>query len=138
LLHDLDEPFTSLRDLRWPFSFGALRPLLEREAPAVDMFERNGDVVVKAEMPGIKLEDIEVNVSEGQITISGERKEESEVRQEDYLRSERSYGRIFRSLALPKGCDTQKAAASVKDGVLEVVIPKRGDAASKKIEVKSA
>jgi HSP20 family protein len=135
---DLESPFPSIRELRWPFGFDTLRPLFEREVPAVDMFERDGKVVVRAEMPGIKPENIEVNVAEGQVTISGERRDEHEVKQEEYYRSERTYGRLYRALALPKGCDAQHASANVKDGVLEVVIPKRGEAATKKVEVKSA
>ncbi|HLB23634.1 MAG TPA: Hsp20/alpha crystallin family protein [Dehalococcoidia bacterium] len=138
LLEDLEDPFQTIRDLRWPFSFASLRPWLERETPAVDVFERDGKVVVKAEMPGIKPEDIEVKVADGQIVISGERKEESEVKQEDFYRCERSYGRIYRALTLPKGCDAQRAEATVKDGVLEVVVPKKAEASEKKVEVKSA
>jgi HSP20 family protein len=137
LLDELDEPFRHLRDLRWPFVLGGLRPLAEREVPTVDMFEREGKLVVKAEMPGIKPDDIEVNVAEGQITISGERKEEHEVKQEDFYHCERSYGRIYRVLTLPKGCDAQHAEATVKDGVLEVVIPKNVEATAKKVAVKA-
>jgi HSP20 family protein len=138
LFPDLDTAFGSLRDLRWPLTLDSLRPLFEREAAAVDMFERDGKVVVKAELPGIKREDIEVNISDGQIAISGERREEEETKEEDYYRSERTYGRIVRTLVLPKGCDTEGAVAEVKDGVLEVVIPKHADSTTKKVEVKSA
>jgi HSP20 family protein len=136
LLEDLEDPFQTLREIRLPFPFARLRPWLERETPAVDVFERDGKVVVKAEMPGIKAEDIDVSVSEGQITISGERKEETEVKEQDYYRCERSYGRIYRSLALPAGCDTQQAEASLKDGVLEVVAPKKVEASTRKVDVK--
>jgi HSP20 family protein len=138
LFPDLESPLGGIRDMRWPFALDTFRPLFERETPAVDMFERDGKVVVKAEMPGIKREDMEVNISEGQITISGERRHDEETRQEEYYRSERTYGRMYRALALPKGCDARGAVANVKDGVLEVVIPKHTEAAAKKIEVKSA
>jgi|CXWL01.1.fsa_nt_gi HSP20 family protein len=110
----------------------------EEESPAIDMFEKDGKVIVKAEMPGIKHEDIEVNVSEGQITITGERHHEENVQEAECYRSERTYGRIYRALALPKGCDAQGAVANVKDGVLEVVMPRSSQAASRKVEVKSA
>ncbi len=106
--------------------------------PAVDMFEREGKVVVKAEMPGIDADKIEISVSDGELRISGERKEEKEVKEENYYRSERSYGRIYRTLSLPDGCDGDATEATVKDGVLEVVIPKKQAAVAKKIEVKSA
>ena len=132
------ESLGGFRDLRWPFGFDTLRPWLEKETPSVDIFEREGNVVVKAEMPGIRREDIEVNISEGQITLTGERRHEEEIRDEQYFRIERAYGRLYRALPLPKGCDAQHAVANVKDGVLEVVIPRRGEAVSKKVEVKSA
>jgi HSP20 family protein len=116
------------------------RDVLANEAvlPAVDMFERDGNVVVKAEMPGIASDKIEISASGGELRISGERNEEKEVKEENYYRSERSYGRIYRTLALPEGCDGNAAQATVKDGVLEVVIPKKQSAVAKKIEVKSA
>jgi HSP20 family protein len=124
-------------DARWPFT--PWREVRQAVAlPAVDMFERDGSIVVKAEMPGIEADKIEVTVADGELKISGERKEEKEVKEEDVFRSERSYGRIFRSLALPEGCDTDKASATVKDGVLEVSMPKREASVGKKISVKGA
>jgi HSP20 family protein len=101
------------------------------------MFERNGNVVVKAEMPGIEADKIEVTISNGELRISGERSEEKEVKEEDYQRSERTYGRIFRSVSLPDGCDGEAVTASSKDGVVEIVIPRKTSSATKKIEVKA-
>jgi HSP20 family protein len=139
-LEDMRESMRSLFDFRWPFSTLAPSRLFagfERQ-PAVDMFERDGNVVVKVEMPGIDPDKIDVSVSDNELRISGERAEEKEIREENYYRSERTYGHIYRSLTLPEGCDTSSIDASAKDGVLEVVIPKRASAASKKVEVKKA
>lgn len=133
--HEFRDMLRDMWDTRWPV--GMLRPswLAARE-PAIDMFEREGNVVVKAELPGIRSEDVDVTISEGEIRISGERKEEHEVKEENYYCAERSYGHIYRAAALPEGCDADAVSATMKDGVLEVVIPRKAHAASKKIEVK--
>jgi HSP20 family protein len=134
---EIRDAFTSFVDR--PFAFPRFRSLMAEPAfPAVDMFERDGKVIVKAEMPGIDPAKIEVNVTAGELRISGERKEETEVKEENFYRSERSYGHIYRKLALPDGCDADAAHATVKDGVLEVVIPRREAAAGKKIDVRAA
>ncbi|MEX2246184.1 MAG: Hsp20/alpha crystallin family protein [Dehalococcoidia bacterium] len=137
-LDDLREALRSVFDMRWPFA--SLRPvaMAEGRPPAVDVFERDGNVVVQAEMPGMKPEKIDVTVVEGELRISGERSEEKEVREEHYYRSERSFGRIYRAIALPEGCDTEHIRANSKDGVLEVVIPKKQTATPKKVAVTGA
>ncbi len=135
--HEFRDMLRDMWDTRWPM--GMLRPswLAARE-PTLDMFEREGNVIVKAEMPGIALDGIDVTVSDGELRISGERKEEHEVKEESYYCSERSYGHVFRAIALPEGCDAEAVSATMKDGVLEVVIPRKAQAASKKVEVKAA
>ena len=134
--HEFRDMLRDMWDTRWPV--GMLRPswLAARE-PAIDMFEREGNVIVKAELPGIRSEDVDVTISEGEIRISGERKEEHEVKEENYYCSERSYGHIYRAMALPEGCDADAVSATMKDGVLEVVIPRKAHAASKKVQVKA-
>ena len=134
--------FDRLRDLlrfdtRLPFALHAFRPHDHALAP-VDMFERDGDIVVKAEMPGIAPDKIEVTVINGELRISGEREEEKEIKEEQYYHSERTFGRIYRTVTLPDGCDVDRVRATVKDGVLEVAVPKKGAAPSKKIEVTTA
>ncbi len=99
--------------------------------PTVDIFEDGNNVVVKAELPGMKKEDIEVNISDDVITISGEKKSEDKVEKKDYFRLERSYGSFTRTLQLPAETQTEKAKASFKDGVLEVRIPKTEAAVQK-------
>jgi HSP20 family protein len=135
--HDFRDMLHNMWDTRWPLS--TLRPSwLSVREPAVDMFEREGNIVVKAEMPGIPLDNIDVTISDNELRISGERKEEKEIKEENYYCSERSSGRIFRALALPEGCNADAVSATMKDGVLEIVIPKKEQAATKKIEVKTA
>jgi HSP20 family protein len=118
-------------------AFPRFQRLLEEPPwPAVDVFDRNGSLVVKADVPGMTAKDIEVNLTEDGITISGERSEEKEVKEKDYYRSERSYGRFMRQVALPAGADRDKAQASFKDGILEISFPLKEEAKQKKIEVK--
>ena len=135
--HEFRDMLRDMWDTRWPV--GMLRPSwFSAHEPALDMFERDGNVIVKAEMPGIDLGDVDVTIAEGELRISGERKEEHEVKEENYYCSERSYGHVFRSVTLPEGCDAESVSATMKDGVLEIVIPRKAHAASKKVEVRSA
>jgi HSP20 family protein len=94
-----------------------------------------GKFVVKAELPRMKEEDIDVSVIGDTLTIKGERKAESEVEEEDYHCCERSYGSFSRSIAVPPNVDTKKIEASFEDGVLEVSLPKAPEAKPKKIVV---
>ncbi len=100
-------------------------------SPIVDIFEEGNEVVVKAELPGIGKDDIDVNITDDVITISGEKKSEEKVEKKDYFRVERSYGSFSRSLTLPAETQTDNAKASFKDGVLEVRIPKTAAAVQK-------
>jgi len=104
-------------------------------APAIEVFEKEDNFVVKAELPGMKQEEIDVSVIGDTLTIKGERKAESEVKEEDYYCCERSYGSFSRSIALPSNVDANKIAASYEDGVLEVSLPKAPEVKPKKIAV---
>jgi HSP20 family protein len=99
-------------------------------APSVDIFEEGGDIVVKAELPGMKKEDIGVNVTDQMITISGEKKKEEKVEKKDYYRFERSFGSFVRTFSLPSEVLTDQAKAKFKEGILEVRIPKTEKAKS--------
>ena len=105
-------------------------------APAVDLFEEKDEIVVKAELPGMEKDNIEVNLTDHTLTIKGEKKKEEEVKEEKYYRSERSYGAFVRTLELPADVHGDKAKATFKNGILEVRLPKTEDAKSKEIEVK--
>jgi HSP20 family protein len=113
-------------------------PLEERGwLPAVEIFEKEDKYVVKVELPGMKEEDVDVSVVGDALTIKGERKAESEVKEEDYHCCERSYGSFFRSIALPSNIDAEKVEANYEDGILEVGLPKIAEVKPTKISVKA-
>jgi HSP20 family protein len=108
------------------------QPTTEADAtqvvPAVDVFSRNGDLVVKAELPGVHPErDIDIEVREQTLTIRGERRMEERVERGNYYRMEASYGRFQRSVPLPEGVKPDDIKASYENGVLEVVVPKAAE-----------
>ena len=104
-------------------------------APAIEVFDREDKFVVKAEVPGIKAEDIDISVVGDILTIKGEKKAETEVKEEDYYCCERSYGSFYRSIALPSDVDANKIEANYEDGVLEVSLPKAPEVKPKKVAV---
>jgi HSP20 family protein len=110
--------------------------LMREFSPNVDIFEEGNEVVVKAELPGMGKDEIEVNITDDVITISGEKKHEEKIDKKDYFRFERSYGSFSRSMTLPAEIQTEKANASFKDGVLEIRIPKTETAVQKVKKVK--
>ena len=111
-------------------------PPEEREwTPAIEMFEKEDKFVVKAELPGMKEEDVDVSVTDGTLTIKGEKKTENEVKEENYYCCERSYGSFFRSIGLPSSVDDKKIKAHYEDGILEIDLPKAAEVKPKKITV---
>lgn len=104
-------------------------------APNVDIFENENELVVKAELPGIDQKNVELNVENNVLTISGERKLEFEDRKENYHRVERAYGTFSRSFSLPRLIDESKIEADYKDGVLTVHVPKHEKAKPQKIKI---
>jgi len=104
-------------------------------APPVDIYEQDGNLVLKAELPGIDPKDVDVRVENNVLTLTGERKFENEVKREAYHRVERAYGRFSRSFTLPNVVDTASIKAEFKDGLLRVVMPKREEAKPKQISV---
>jgi len=109
---------------------------MEVRAPVVDVFEDKNDIVVKAELPGLDKDNIEVNLTDNTLTIKGEKKKEEEVKEENYYRCERAYGSFVRSVELPKAVHADKVKASFKNGILEVRVPKTEEAKAKEIKVK--
>jgi len=139
-------PFGELEEMERRFEDILGRPLLPTVwrripmvemgwAPAIEVFEKEDKFVVKAELPGIKEEDLDVSVVGDTLTIKGERKAESEVKEEDYYCCERSYGSFSRSIALPSNVDAKKIEASYEDGVLELNLPKAPEVKAKKVAV---
>ena len=104
-------------------------------APAIEVYEKEDKFVVKAEIPGMKEEDVDISVVGDTLTIKGERKAESEVKEEDYYCCERSYGSFSRSITVPSNVDATKIEANYEDGVLEVILPKTPEVKPKKIAV---
>ena len=104
--------------------------------PALELYEKNDRFIVRAELPGMKKEGINISVLGDTLTIKGERKAESEVKDEDYYRCELCYGRFSRSITLPAAVQPGKVEASYDNGILEIVLPKAAEAKQKKVEVK--
>ena len=105
-------------------------------APAVDITEDDKEYLVKAELPGLKKEEVKITVENGELTISGERKSEKEEKNKKYHRIERSYGSFVRSFTLPDVVSSDKVNAEFKDGLLTVHLPKDEKARPKTVEVK--
>ena len=104
--------------------------------PACDIYETAKEIVVKAELPGLKKEEVLVSIENNVLMIRGERKFEEEVKRENLHRVERTYGEFLRSFTLPTFIDANKILAEFKDGLLVVTLPKREEAKPKQIEVK--
>ena len=138
-------PFREVSRLRremdrlWEDYFGAgrrgLQPMAEW-APAVDVSETGDRIVIKAEVPGIEVKDIDISLSGDVLTIKGEKKSEREETKEDYHLVERSCGSFFRSLKLPAAVEVDKIEAIYEKGVLTVTCPKKEGVKPKTIEIK--
>lgn len=107
--------------------------------PQIEVLQTNGDLMVKAELPGLTKEDVKVELTDEALTISGERKEEKEETRAGFYRTERNYGRFFRQIPLPEGVKTDKANAVFRNGVLEVTVPVvKTELNARKLEIKEA
>jgi HSP20 family protein len=106
-------------------------------SPAVDIKEDADKFVIHADIPGVKPEEIDINMENGVLTIKGEKKSESKTEKEGYKRVERTYGSFYRRFSLPDTANAEAISASSKHGVLEIVIPKREAVLPKKINVKA-
>jgi HSP20 family protein len=104
--------------------------------PTLDVSETKNDLVVKVELPGMDQKDIDVSLSDGHLTIKGEKKQEKEEKEENYHFIERSYGTFTRSVQLPKEVKRDKISATYKNGILKVVLPKSEEAKKKEVKIK--
>jgi HSP20 family protein len=104
--------------------------------PGVEVYEKDDKFVVRAELPGMKKEELDISVLGDTLTIKGERKAKSEVKDEDYYRCELCYGKFSRSVALPAAVEAKKVEANYENGILEITLPKAEEAKPKKVEVK--
>ena len=126
LFSDIDRMFDDFFGRRFLRPFGIERsfPELQTAMPSVDVIDRDDEVVVRAAVPGYKKEEIEISVSDTTLTIKGETKKEEKEEKGDYYRSEISQGAFARVISLPAQVDEEKAKASMKDGMLELTLPK--------------
>jgi HSP20 family protein len=141
------EPFGGLdrmemeMDRLWD-SFFEDRPTVRRRdwlgewLPSLDLSETKNEFVVKAEVPGMTSKDIDISLTEGVLSIRGEKKQEKEEKEENYHFVERSYGSFRRSIRLPGGVQNEKIKASYKDGVLKVTLPKSEETKKKEVKIK--
>jgi HSP20 family protein len=109
--------------------------LMEGWFPAVDVYEDKDNLLVKAELPGLKKEDIQISLDNGNLTLSGERKQEEKHQDADVYRSERWAGRFHRSVSLPCRVESEKIKATYNEGVLTITLPKAEDAKPKQIPI---
>jgi HSP20 family protein len=136
-------PFTSLqREIDRLFDdfssgFGGFGRAAPELVPSMDVAETDKEIELVAELPGLEDKDVEVSVSDGVLTIRGEKKAEKEEKQKNWHRVERSYGAFARSIQLPPGIDPNAIKASLAKGVLKVTVPKPASAAPRKIAVKA-
>ena len=139
-LRDLD-------DLRRRFEDDIARPIvrsiwerlpeeIKEWAPAVDVFEKGDNLVVKIEIPGIKQEDVDVSVADDTLILKGEKRAEPGIKDQDYHRTELNYGTFYRSIALPASVDAQNVDAVYEDGVLRITMSLARGAKPKKVAVK--
>ena len=104
-------------------------------APAVDIYETENELVVKADLPDVSEKDLDLRVENNTLTLRGERKFEKKVEEENYLRVERTYGTFSRSFGLPNTVNTEAIQADYKNGVLTVILPKRAESKPKQVKV---
>ena len=104
--------------------------------PAFDISETNKEYIVTAEMPGIDVKDVDIALTEGILSVKGEKRNETEDKGEDYHRIERRYGSFHRSFRIPGRVESDKVDATYKDGILKLTLPKVKDSETKKIDVK--
>jgi HSP20 family protein len=122
--------------MRFDRLFGDLAETRERAwTPAIDVVRDDGNLVLRADVPGIKPEEVKIEVEDGILTISGEHEESHEEKDKEYVRRERRYGSFHRSMALPAGVDPRNIKAETKHGVVEVTIPLPTEATKQKVTI---
>lgn len=105
-------------------------------SPQIEMFERGDELVVRADLPGMKRGDIQIDIADNALVIRGERRSERENEEEGYYRTERSYGTFYRALPLPEGVNTENAEASFRDGVLEITMAAPERSGRRRLEIR--
>lgn len=130
--------FNGLFNEYFPRLLRGEEPSTRTWAPAVDIYEKNDELVLKADLPGVDPKDVEIRIEDGTLYLKGERKQEQEVNEEDYHRVERRYGAFARSFSLPDSIDEAKVKAEFKGGQLTLTMPKREEVKPKTIKISVA
>lgn len=141
---DMERMFEDFQGFRFPTFFDRDFWPFRKEfesfewMPQIEVLQKNGQFMVKADLPGLTKDNVKVELTDELLTISGERKEEKEEKQEGFYRSERSYGRFYRQIPLPEGVKTQNAEATFRNGVLEIAmpLPTKAEFPLRKLEIK--
>ncbi len=129
----LQEQFNRFFENR--FSTSTEEQTLTAWASAVDVYETENELVIKADLPQVSEKELDVRVENNMLTIRGERKFEQKVKEENYLRMERAYGSFSRSFSLPNTVNTEAVQAEYKEGVLTVTLPKRAESKPKQVKI---
>jgi HSP20 family protein len=120
---ELDRAFEDWPSLRWPSMSFLAMPDKAAWSPRIDVFERDNRLVTRVDLPGMKKDEVSVEVTDGHLALSGERKRETEEKKENFYRSEREYGSFYRTIPLPDGVKLEDVKATFSEGVLEVSVP---------------
>ena len=139
---DMERLFNDFEEFRFPNFFKDFAPFgMEFDkvewVPRIEVLQNNGQLMVRADLPGLTKDDVKVELTDDMLTLSGERKEEKEEKHEGYYRSERSYGSFYRQIPLPEGAKTEDATATFRNGVLEITMPApKVETSTRKLEIK--
>ena len=138
MLEDMDRMLYGFAGGAFPDMWGGEGAERSIWSPQLETFRRGDQLIVRADLPGMNKENVNVEVEDDTLLISGERQDEQREERDDFYRSERSYGRFFRAIPLPEGVDPNSAKAEFKDGVLEVTVPvpKEPERRSRRIDVR--
>jgi HSP20 family protein len=133
---ELDHAFEHWPSFRWPSGLFGTRES-GAWSPKIDVFERDNRLVTRVDLPGMRKEDVSVEVTDGHLALSGERKRETEEKKDNFYRSEREYGSFYRAVPLPEGAKVEDVKATFADGVLEVsvALPAHPEATVRKVQI---
>jgi HSP20 family protein len=135
-LENLQREMNKLFDLSGPRTDHSDVALLGGQwAPAIDLYDSKDNIVVKIDLPGMKKEDIDITIQENVLSIKGEKKRLTNIPEDGYVRTERSFGSFYRSVTLPASVDRDKVQAVFNNGVLDLTLPKKEEAKPKQIKV---
>jgi HSP20 family protein len=134
---ELDRAFDDWPSFRWPSFRVFATPEATAWSPKIDVFERENRLVTRVDLPGMKKEEVSVEVTDGHLTLSGERKRDTEEKKDNFYRSEREYGSFYRAVPLPQGVKLEDVKATFADGILEVSVPlpARPEANVRKVQI---